>query len=350
MQRQLRRPIARRRAARRSSDPRRQSSSSRSTGGAPDPAGGQCGTEKPWRALAHGGASPAVRVGARLSSQTGRTRRGSCRYEDIPAGLSRGRPGTMMTCSAPADCARIERGHASNGLLVNGGASRGNLLWAEDAVLYSHGSAEWRRRRSARTRRTACSSRTRFQLRLWCSVRCVGGHLSSPLGPRLRAEPAASGPARAPWRHLPDPCAVLCARVVRDLIILRRPHGQKWAYRDYAGTFSSYDEGRAPFGLERGEDLLGGAAMSHSARAHRPGAAIRLEAVLDIAPLSRPGPRGATFKQRRNKGLDELVERSGSKPVTVPRLWPVGTSSTRLVGLATVEADPGPAGKAKKAG
>ena len=37
----------------------------------------------------------------------------------------------MMTCSAPADCEEIERRHAGDGLLRDGGASRGNLLSGE---------------------------------------------------------------------------------------------------------------------------------------------------------------------------------------------------------------------------
>ena len=38
----------------------------------------------------------------------------------------------MMVCSSPADCAEIERRHATGiGLLVDGGASRGNLLSGE---------------------------------------------------------------------------------------------------------------------------------------------------------------------------------------------------------------------------
>ena len=44
----------------------------------------------------------------------------------------------MMTCSAPPDCAEIERRHATGiGLLVDGGSSRGNLLSgeAEDVIL-----------------------------------------------------------------------------------------------------------------------------------------------------------------------------------------------------------------------
>ena len=44
----------------------------------------------------------------------------------------------MMVCSAPEDCAEIERRHATGaGLLADGGASRGNLLSgeAEEAIL-----------------------------------------------------------------------------------------------------------------------------------------------------------------------------------------------------------------------
>ena len=38
----------------------------------------------------------------------------------------------MMVCSSPADCAEIERRHATGvGLLADGGASRGNLLSGE---------------------------------------------------------------------------------------------------------------------------------------------------------------------------------------------------------------------------
>jgi uncharacterized membrane protein YvlD (DUF360 family) len=66
-----------------------------------------------------------------LSSQTGASQAGILlgSNEDIPAfrWVEKER-GIMMTCSAPADCAEIERRHAGDGLLRNGGASRGNLL------------------------------------------------------------------------------------------------------------------------------------------------------------------------------------------------------------------------------
>jgi hypothetical protein len=64
-----------------------------------------------------------------------------------PARLQRGHPGVplggegdgrLMTCSSPEDCEEIERRHATGkGLLIEGGASRGNLLSgeAEETIL-----------------------------------------------------------------------------------------------------------------------------------------------------------------------------------------------------------------------
>src|SRR5690349_10102655 len=70
-----------------------------------------------------------------LSSQTGASQAGILlgSNEDIPAfRWVEKESGRLMTCSAPADCAEIERRHATGvGLLANGGASRGNLLSGE---------------------------------------------------------------------------------------------------------------------------------------------------------------------------------------------------------------------------
>jgi uncharacterized membrane protein YvlD (DUF360 family) len=66
-----------------------------------------------------------------LSSQTGASQAGILlgSNEDIPAfRWVEKETATLMTCSAPLDCAEIERRHATGaGLLVDGGASRGNL-------------------------------------------------------------------------------------------------------------------------------------------------------------------------------------------------------------------------------
>ena len=74
-----------------------------------------------------------------LSSQTGASQAGILlgSNEDIPAfrWVEKER-GDLMVCSNPDDCAEIERRHAGDGLLRNGGASRGNLLSGEaDHVL-----------------------------------------------------------------------------------------------------------------------------------------------------------------------------------------------------------------------
>ena len=70
-----------------------------------------------------------------LSSQTGASQAGILlgSNEDIPAfRWVEKETGRLMTCSSPADCEEIERRHATgNGLLIDGGASRGNLLSGE---------------------------------------------------------------------------------------------------------------------------------------------------------------------------------------------------------------------------
>jgi uncharacterized membrane protein YvlD (DUF360 family) len=76
-----------------------------------------------------------------LSSQTGASQAGILlgSNEDIAAfRWVEKETATMMTCSAPPDCAEIERRRATGiGLLVDGGASRGNLLSGEatDVIL-----------------------------------------------------------------------------------------------------------------------------------------------------------------------------------------------------------------------
>ena len=70
-----------------------------------------------------------------LSAQTGASQAGILlgSNEGIPAfRWVEKETGTLMSCSAPADCAEIERRLATGaGLLANGGASRGNLLSGE---------------------------------------------------------------------------------------------------------------------------------------------------------------------------------------------------------------------------
>ena len=89
-----------------------------------------------------------------LSSQTGASQAGILlgSNHDIPAfRWVEKETGTMMTCSAPADCARIERERATgNGLLVDGGASRGNLLSGEAESRDPHGQPDGGEARQSR--------------------------------------------------------------------------------------------------------------------------------------------------------------------------------------------------------
>ena len=74
-------------------------------------------------------------MGARPSSQTGASQAGILlgSNENIPAfRWVEKKTGDEMACSAPADCAELERRHSTGvGLLADGGASRGNLLSGE---------------------------------------------------------------------------------------------------------------------------------------------------------------------------------------------------------------------------
>ena len=76
-----------------------------------------------------------------LSSQTGASQAGILlgSNEDMPAfRWVEKENGRLIACSAPADCAELERRHSTgNGLLANGGTSRGNLLSgeAEETIL-----------------------------------------------------------------------------------------------------------------------------------------------------------------------------------------------------------------------
>ena len=85
-----------------------------------------------------------------LSSQTGASQAGILLGSnvDIPAfRWVEKEAATVMSCSAPADCAELERRNASDkGLLLDGGASRGNLLSGEADHVIQIGRASCRER------------------------------------------------------------------------------------------------------------------------------------------------------------------------------------------------------------
>ena len=244
-----------------------------------------------------------------LSSQTGASQAGILlgSNEDISAfRWVEKETATMMTCSAPPDCAEIERRRATGiGLLVDGGASRGNLLSGEaDDVILTVSRMEAEKKSNPGYRgffangdnatRTLVLFGWEVILEWTAALRAVRRDVT-PRGHRGGIYPLMRG--------------ALCV-FVRDLIVsgvlTDVMRGRPAVY----ATFSSYDEVAHHSGLERADtlealrkldDKFGHIAMACK-YAPRP---------YEIVVLSDHGQtQGATFKQRNGYGLDDLVERS----------------------------------------
>ena len=211
-----------------------------------------------------------------------------------------------MTCSAPPDCAEIERRLATGvGLLVDGGASRGNLLSgeAEDVILtVSRMEAEKKSNPGYRAFLANGDNVTRtLVLFLWEMIL----EWTAALG-AIRRDVRPRGHRGGIY---PLMRAALCV-FVRDLIVsgvlTDMMRGRPAVY----ATFSSYDEVAHHSGLERADTLEALRKLDdHFAQIER--ARRYAPRPYEIVVLSDHGQtQGATFKQRNGYGLDELVERS----------------------------------------
>src|SRR4051794_26870118 len=247
-----------------------------------------------------------------LSSQTGASQAGILlgSNEDIPAfrWVEKER-GLMMVCSSPTDCAEIERRHATGvGLLVEGGASRGNLLSgeAEEVILtVSRSEAERKANPGYRAFLANGFNVTRaFVLFLW--------EIVLELTAAARAARRDVRPRGHRGGIYPLMRATMCV-IVRDLIVFGVLTDMMRGRPAVYATFSSYDEVAHHSGLERADTMEALRKLDQQfgriARA-RPYAPRPYEIVV----LSDHGQtQGATFKQRHGYGLDELVERSLSR-------------------------------------
>jgi uncharacterized membrane protein YvlD (DUF360 family) len=276
-----------------------------------------------------------------LSSQTGASQAGILlgSNHDIPAfRWVEKETGTMMTCSAPDDCARIEREHATgNGLLIDGGASRGNLLSGEaEAVILTVSRMEAETHANPGYRAffaNAFNTSRALVLFVW--------EVILEWTAALRAKRRDVRPRGHRGGIYPFMRGAMCV-IVRDLIV----HG---VLTDMMGgrpaiyaTFSSYDEVAHHSGLERADTMEALRKLDQQfgrierARPYAP-------RPYEIVVLSDHGQtQGATFKQRNGYGLDELVERS----VEARDVQGVagGDEQHQMVGLAIGEAT----GKQKK--
>ncbi len=139
----------------------------------------------------------------------------------------------------------------------------------------------------------------------------LGGRSSSWIA-AARGDPPRRAPARAPRRHLPaDASGAVRLRARPDRLGRAHRHDAR-AARVYA-TFSSYDEVAHHSGLERADTLEALRKLDdHFAQIER--ARRYAPRPYEIVVLSDHGQtQGATFKQRNGYGLDELVERSLSE-------------------------------------
>ena len=244
-----------------------------------------------------------------LSSQTGASQAGILlgSNADIPAfRWVEKETGILMTCSAPPDCAEIERRHSSGqGLLRDGGASRGNLLSGESdrhILTISRLEAEKKANPDYRPFLANGFNVTRafvlflFEVGLEWSAAIRGARRDvQPRGHRGGSYPFMRGGVTV---------------VVRDLVMHSVLSDMMAGRPAVYATFAGYDEVAHHSGIERADTLevlrkidqqFGRIAR---ARRHAP-------RPYEIVVLSDHGQtQGATFKQRNGYGLDELVRRS----------------------------------------
>jgi uncharacterized membrane protein YvlD (DUF360 family) len=273
-----------------------------------------------------------------LSSQTGASQAGILlgSNDDIPAfRWVEKETGTVMVCSAPADCAEIERRHRSGrGLLANGGASRGNLLSGEaDYVILTASRSEAERHANPGYRAffangfNVLRSLVLFTWEVVLEISAAGRAKRRDVRPRGHR-----------GGYYPLLRAALCV-VVRDLIVYGVLTDMMKGRPAVYATFSSYDEVAHHSGLERADTME--ALRKLDQQFGRIDRARRYAArPYEIVVLSDHGQtQGATFKQRNGYDLEELVQRSVEQ-ADVARIE-AGDENGSTVGRAVDEASGG---------
>jgi uncharacterized membrane protein YvlD (DUF360 family) len=244
-----------------------------------------------------------------LSSQTGASQAGILlgKNDDIPAFRWVDKPsGRVIACSGPADCEQIEKACSTGiGLLVNGGASRGNLLSgdADEVILtVSRVAAEKRANPGYRAFFANGFNVTR-------TLVLFGWEIVLEITASLRAARRNVLPRGHRGGKYPLLRAAVCV-VVRDLIIYSVLEDMMFGRPVVYATLSSYDEVAHHSGLERPDTLE--ALRKLDQQIGRVAAARRYAPrPYHVIVLSDHGQtQGATFKQRNGYSLEELVGRS----------------------------------------
>lgn len=244
-----------------------------------------------------------------LSSQTGASQAGILlgSNEDIPAfRWVEKEHGRMLVCSSPADCAEIERRHATGvGLLAGGGASRGNLLSGEaDETILTVSRTEAEKGPNPGYRAFLANGFNVTRVLVLYGWEIVLELTAAARAARRDVRPRGHRGGKYPFMR-----AALCV-FVRDLVVFGvlndMMHGRPAVY----ATFASYDEVAHHSGLERADTLEALRKLDRQfariARARR-----YAPRPYEIVVLSDHGQtQGATFRQRHGYGLEDLVARS----------------------------------------
>ena len=244
-----------------------------------------------------------------LSSQTGASQAGILlgSNEDIPAFRWVDKETKLVTaCSAPDDCARIERERATGkGLLIDGGTSRGNLLSGEaDEVILTVSRIEAEKQANPGYRAFFANGFNVTRALVLFTWEVLLEWLAAMRANRRDVRPRGHRGGTYPFMR-----AAMCV-IVRDLIVYGVLTDMMRGRPAVYATFSSYDEVAHHSGLERVDTLEALRKLDQQfgridrARRYAP-------RPYQLVVLSDHGQtQGATFKQRNGYGLDDLVERS----------------------------------------
>ena len=270
-----------------------------------------------------------------LSSQTGASQAGILigSNEDIPAfRWVEKESAKLVACSGPADCAEIERRHSSdNGLLADGGASRGNLLsGGADHVILTCSRIDAEKRANPGYRAFFANGFNVVRVLVLFAWEVMLEWSAAGRAKRRDVRPRGHRGGLYPFMR-----AALCV-VVRDLIVYGVLTDMMKGRPAIYATFSSYDEVAHHSGLERADTLEALRKLDQQfSRIER--ARTYAARPYEIVALSDHGQtQGATFKQRNGYGLDDLVERSLSGGSVMGIAG--GDEQSATVGNATAEA------------
>ena len=271
-----------------------------------------------------------------LSSQTGASQAGILlgSNENIPAfRWVVKESATLVACSGPADCAEIERTHSTgNGLLADGGASRGNLLSGDaDHVILTVSRLDAEKRANPGYRAFFANGFNVVRVLVLFFWEVVLELSAAARERRRDVRPRGHRGLKYAFMR-----AAMCV-FVRDLIVYGVLTDMMKGRPAVYATFSSYDEVAHHSGLERSDTMEALRKLDQQfgrIDQARPYAARPYQIVV----LSDHGQtQGATFKQRNGYGLDDLVERSLSGARNVARVAD-GDEQSAMVGHALAEA------------